>query len=187
MELRLTDGSRLTTLLPVPTSGASGARTCSWRVVASPCGTLQPRAGPPVSSLFWEATPSRDALLLPDGARDTFVVRGACAGEWLLGALHAWGLAPREYTECASFWAPQMAEHPFVQVRLLPQEAWEAIAPLTVKGLPAPQRTLRVFIAWRGLRAFDPRKHAGALPAPPPAREEGVSYVVEWGGQEVLR
>jgi hypothetical protein len=181
--LRLADGSRLTTLLPQPC--ARSARNATWRVAAAPDGTLQPPAGPPVTSLFWEATPSSAARLLPAQARDTFCVPGPAAGAWLLGALRAWGLSPREATECAQFWAAPMGEHAFVQVRALPQAAWEGIAPLAVAGLPPPLRTLRLFLAWRGLPAFDASRSCGVLPAAPGARCPDTSWVVEWGGQEL--
>ena len=181
--LRLTDGSRFTTLLPLPQSARRS--TATWLVAAQRDGTLQPPTGPPVASLFWEATPSREALLLPEGARDTFCVPGPGAGVWLLEALRAWGLQPREYTECASYWAPLMAEFPFVQVRAVPQAAWEALAPLAVEGMPAPLRCLRIFLAWRGLRGYEAGKDLGSLPPPPPPRSASASYAVEWGGQQL--
>lgn len=174
-------------LLPAPAHSLPSAAT--WRVAAQPDGTLQPLAGgPPVASLFWEATGAAPpSALLPRGARDTFCVPGAGAGAWLLGALRAQGLSAREYTECASFWAPDMARHAFVVLRLVPQAQWEALAPLAVAGLPpgAPTRTLRVFVAWRGVPAYLPGADLGALPAaPPPARSASENWIVEWGGQE---
>ena len=78
-----------------------------------------------------------------------------------------------------------MGLHAFVQIRLLPQPQWEAIAPLAVEGLPAPVRTLRVFLVWRGLPAFDAEKNRGKLPAPAAARSGAASHVVEWGGEEL--
>ena len=188
VRLRLSEGMRFTTLLPAPDAAGSARGCATWRVAAAPDGTLSPPSGPPVASLFWEAARAegaRDTLLLPEGARDTFCVRGGDAGGWLLGALRAWGLTPREYTECATFWAPLMEQHAFVQIRLLPQQQWEAVAPLAVEGLPAPVRTLRVFIVWRGLPAFDAGKNLGALPANAPARSGAASHVVEWGGEEL--
>jgi hypothetical protein len=185
-------GARLSALLPAPAQAAQRAAT--WRVAASPDGTLQPLGGgPPVASLFWEAqgvagssAAGGACALLPRGARDTFCVAGAGAGAWLLAALRLQGLSPREYTECASFWAPLMAEHPFVVLRFVPQQVWEGLAPLAVAGLPAaaPTRTLRVFIAWRGVAAFSPGHHQGTLPLQVPARPVGENLVVEWGGQE---
>ena len=111
---------------------------------------------------------------------------GREAGEWLLEALARWGLSPREYTECASFWAPRMQAHAWVQIRLLPAAQWEALAPLTVSGLPAtaPTRTLRVFVAWRGVPAFSAAANQGTLPPQAPSRQPGENWVVEWGGQE---
>lgn len=187
--LRMAAGQRPTSLLPAPERGGSArGAVLTWRVAAAPDGTLTPPEGPPVASLFWEAdhgSARGAAALLPAGARDTFCVPGARAGAWLLSALRAWGLAPREYTEAASFWAPLMEHFPFVQLRLLPQAAWEAMAPLDVEGLPAPVRTLRLFFAWRGLPAYDAEKDRGALPVEPPARSGDASWVVEWGGAEL--
>ena len=143
-----------------------------------------------MASLFWEASGVAAAAqpLLParSAARDTFCVAGSLAGQWLLSAGAAWGLSPREYTEFASFWAPLMAEHAFVVLRLVPQQQWEALAPLAVAGMPAqaPTRTLRVFIAWRGVPAFAPSLHQGTLPLAPPSRAREENLVVEWGGQE---
>ena len=183
--LRLTDGSRFTTLLPPPQSGGVRRAAATWLIAAERDGTLQPPTGPPVSSLCWEATPSEEARLLPKGAKDTFCVAGSAAGEFLLNALRAWGLQPREYTECASYWAPLMAEHSFVHIRVLPQPEWEELAPLTVTGVPSPLLCIRIFIAWRGLRGFEASKHLGSLPPPPPPRSASSSYAVEWGGQQL--
>ena len=182
-------GAQLGPLLPAPASAPLRGAAATWRVAAQPDGTLQPLGGgPPVASLFWEATGvAPAAALLPRGARDCHCVPGASAGAWLLGALRAQGLSTREYTECATFWAPDMARHAFVVVRLVPQAQWEALAPLAVEGLPpaAPTRTLRVFVAWRGVPAYLPGADLGALPAaPPPARSASENWVVEWGGQE---
>jgi hypothetical protein len=97
VRLRLASGLRFTSLLPRPEAG-SARGSATWRVAAAPDGTLAPPSGPPVASLFWEAAVSgaREASMLPEGARDTFCVRGDDAGGWLLGALRAWGLTPRE-------------------------------------------------------------------------------------------
>jgi len=185
VKLRLTDGSRFTTLLPPPQCGGARRSAVTWLVAAERDGTLQPPTGPPVASLFWEATPSAEASLLPQGAKDTFCVAGGAAGEFLLRALCAWGLQPREYTECASYWAPLMAEYAFVHIRVLPQPAWETLAPLAVEGMPAPLHCLRIFLAWRGLRGYEASKNMGTLPPPPPPRSSQISYAVEWGGQQL--
>ena len=179
---------RMTCLLPAPASASP--TSAQWRVAAQPDGTLQPRRDastgppqPPVASLFWEADrdASANGVLLPPQARDTFCVPGPAAGEWLLGALARWGLSPREYTECASFWAPRMQRHAWVQVRALPQAEWEALAPLAVA--PPMQRTLRVFLAWRGCAEYSAGMDAGVLPQLPLPREG--SWCVEWGGTEI--
>lgn len=162
-------------------------------MAAQPDGSLQPLGGPsnppPVASLFWEATGvAAPGALLPRGAHDTFCVPGASAGDWLLTALRAKGLSVREYTECASFWAPLFAEHAFVVIRLVPQQQWEAVAPLAVTGLPAAAtRTLRVFVAWRGVQAFSAAANQGSLPGEAPIRHPGENWIVEWGGQECSR
>jgi hypothetical protein len=172
-------------LLPAPASASPTQVT--WRVSAQQDGTLQcHRAGPlqpPVASLFWEADRSAcaNAELLPEGAQDTFCVPGREAGEWLLEALARWGLSPREYTECASFWAPRMQAHAWVQIRLLPAAQWEALAPLSID--PPMQHTLRLFLVWRGRLEYSAELDAGVLPERPPPREG--SWCVEWGGSEL--
>ena len=165
---------------------------------AAPDGTLAAADGaaawPPVGSLCYEAVGlGLDAPLLAPHAGPSRCVRGGEGGALLLTELARAGLSPREYTEAATFWAPLMAAHAFVQVRLLREEEWAAMCALRVEGLPpGPRRTLRVFIAWRGCAAYDAALDGGAAaaaaaaaapPAPPQAREG--SWVVEWGGVEL--
>jgi len=181
-----------TTVLP---TAACSPHRAEWRLSSAlPDGTLQLAAGgPPVSSLFWEATGFDAGTLLPEGARDTFCVAGPAAGNWLLTALAAHGLTPREYTEFASFWAPEMQGYNFVHMRFLPQAEIEALAPLKVVGLPGALKKLRLFLAWRGVDAYEERFNLGALPRAPFPRTVAangggeVSIVVEWGGQEIVQ
>lgn len=70
-----------------------------------------PAAAVTVSSLFWEseAPPGVGAALWgPAAASEVFCVPGAGAGDWLLRALPRLGLAPREYTDMATFWGMRL-------------------------------------------------------------------------------
>lgn len=173
--------ARFTGLLPSPSVKSS--RNVTWNVSAQPDGTLRTLGDfsvkPPVTSLFWEAEGYGGASLLPENATDTFGVKGEDAGEWLLQALACWGLTPREYTECASFWLPIMARHAWVEIRRVSDSEWEALTKL--ESVPPMSNKLRVFLAWRGLSSKPDTK--GVLPPIPPPRVG--SWIVEWGGSEL--
>jgi hypothetical protein len=199
-------GVRFTTLVPTPTKTDAAGRAITWRVRATPDGTLdaalpegyaaawvEPGAASSsraaattvrVATLFWEsdhAQALREALPLPPAA--CFCVPGAALGDWLLHALPRLGLAVREYTEMASFWAAKVGHHPFVLLRFASAEEMAAhVAALAV--LPVPDVLIRVFLLCRGVAQLVAGA-AAVLPAAADVAPRRGFTAVEWGGSEL--
>jgi hypothetical protein len=206
-------GARFTALVPTPTR-RDGEDALCWDVLAAPSGILRaaPPPGaapaPPVASLFWEAdlpaatmpsSPSASASASPpplalSPGHECFCVPGAALGDALLRALRRRGLAVREYTEMASFWAARLGHHPFVVGRLLRAGAELDAGVAALHIAPQPDTLLRVYLLARGVDAHQ------AWATAPMEEEEGEGEgdgdvaagcersgftAVEWGGSEV--
>ena len=191
VQVELLAGQHFTCLLPDPRAGAKVGGVvgslASWSVRAAPDGTLSHPGGawPPVASLFWESDRG-DAgnRLRAWQASDCACVHSDCVGTWLLNVLPGQGLFPREYTEMATFWAAKAIElgMPYVLTRFLGAKEIETLSALRIS--PAPDDTLRVYLA------LAPAAHppAGCVPVRGAAQthevpRDSTSFTaVEWGG-----
>jgi len=143
-----------------------------WHVTAAPDGTLTDADGQTYNYLYWEGLRDSDY----DFSRG-FCVAGKDTAEFLETALADLGLTRREANEFIVYWLPLMEENPYNLITFQSKRYTEG-AVLTVD--PAPDTTIRVFMAWKGLDApveIAPQE----LTAP-----ERVGFtLVEWGGSEL--
>lgn len=143
-----------------------------WRVTAAPDGTLTDAGGQTYNYLYWEGLRENDY----DLSRG-FCVAGEDTAAFLDSALADLGLTRREANEFIVYWLPLMEENPYNLIAFQ-EDAHTESAVLTVD--PAPDTTIRVFMAWKGLDK--------PIEIPPqeltaPAR---VGFtLVEWGGTEL--
>ena len=143
-----------------------------WRVTAAPDGTLTDAAGQTYNYLYWEGISSA-----PYDFSKGFCVKGEDTAGFLEKALEDLGLTRREANEFIVFWLPMMEENPYNLIGFQ-SEAYTQRAELEVE--PAPDTTIRVFMAWQGLdKAMDVEPQT--LTAP----ERRGFTLVEWGGTEV--
>ena len=143
-----------------------------WTVTAAPDGTLTGQDGREYYCLFWEGEAAWDY----DFSRG-FCVAGADTAAFLEEALADLGLTEREANEFLIYWLPQMEGSPYNLIAFQ-DTAYTDHARLTVS--PAPDTTLRVFMAFRPL-AEPVEVEPQPLTAP---RREGFT-LVEWGGCQV--
>jgi len=98
------------------------------------------------------------------------------------------------------YWLPDLLKYPYIALRFLPQEAYEAAALLTVT--PEPTSVVRIFMLWRGLKhceveedlwseAMDRASEMSVIKwrdvvglDTKEANDHGLR-VLEWGGMEV--
>jgi hypothetical protein len=121
-------------------------------------------------------------------------VRGGALGDALLRALRRRGLAVREYTEMASFWAARLGHHPFVVGRLLAAGPELDAGVATLAITPPPDALLRVYLIARGVEAHQAWATAALDEAGGDDDDDGDVAAghersgftaVEWGGSEV--
>ena len=143
-----------------------------WRVTAEPNGTLTDADGNEYSYLFWEGKDSVNYDF-----SEGFCVAGEDTAAFLRETLSQIGLTPREYNEFIVYWLPRMQDNAYNLISFQSERYTDA-ARLTID--PAPDRLLRVFMAWKPLAA--PREIAPQ--SFEPFAREGFT-VVEWGGAEV--
>lgn len=144
-----------------------------WSVVAQPDGTLtDPVTGREYYCLFWEGV-SNVEYDLSSG----FVVSGEETAVFLEEALADLGLTAREANEFIIYWLPRMERNPYNLISFQ-QDTYTDNAVLDIS--PAPDTVLRVFMAWKPLKApieVSPQELTAPL-------RSGFA-VVEWGGAEV--
>lgn len=144
-----------------------------WSVVAQPDGTLtDPVTGREYYCLFWEGV-SNVEYDLSSG----FVVSGKETAAFLEEALADLGLTDREANEFIIYWLPRMEGNPYNLISFQ-QDTYTDNAVLDIS--PAPDTVLRVFMAWKPLKApieVSPQELTAPL-------RSGFA-VVEWGGAEV--
>lgn len=143
-----------------------------WRVTAEPNGTLTDADGNEYSYLFWEGKDSVNYDF-----SEGFCVAGEDTAAFLRETLSQIGLTPREYNEFIVYWLPRMQDNAYNLISFQSERYTDA-ARLTIA--PAPDRLLRVFMAWKPLAA--PREIAPQ--SFEPFAREGFT-AVEWGGAEV--
>ena len=143
-----------------------------WRVTAAPDGTLTDAQGQQYNYLYWEGLSEQEY----DFSRG-FCIRGEDTTAFLETALAQLGLNRREANESIIYWLPQMEGNPYNLISFQ-TDAYTAHAALTVT--PQPDSMLRVFMAWKPLRA------PVELPAQElPAFSRSGFTVIEWGGARI--
>ncbi len=154
----------------------AGELTCTypaynngWTVSASPDGTLTDADGQTYNYLYWEG---KDTVEYDFS--QGFCVAGEDTAAFLEEALSRLGLTRREANEFMVYWLPQMEENPYNLIAFQ-SDAYTEAAQLSIE--PAPDTLLRVFLAWKPLKA-PVEIPAQELTAP----ERGGFTVVEWGG-----
>ncbi|KAG8741065.1 hypothetical protein FRC10_003405 [Ceratobasidium sp. 414] len=165
----------------------------SWTVDARPDGTLfdhgSQRSPTHRSSTFFdparpEMTPTNSILLPFDKVT-----------EYIDDALIPLGLHSEARTSFITYWLPALQRHNYVALRFLPQNEYEAAAPMSVT--PLPEVTTRVFMLFRGIKESQLDVWAEARAENPSvwcdvvgvdaggARDAALFRVLEWGGMEV--
>jgi hypothetical protein len=99
------------------------------------------------------------------------------------------------------YWLPDLLKHKHIALRFLPQQVYEAAAPLSVS--PSPCNVTRIFILWKGLLPCEIDEEEGWEEAGKRAKEMDIGKwrdvvgletqaiddkglrVLEWGGMEV--
>ena len=144
----------------------------SWKVTASPDGTLTDERGQIYNYLYWEG----ETLTQYDLSKG-FCVKGEDTAAFLEDALEKLGLNRREANEFIVFWLPLMQENPY-NIISFQADAYTEAAKLEV--VPSPDTMIRVFMAYKAADDYvemEPQE----LTAP----ERGGFTVIEWGGTEV--
>ncbi|CAE6526558.1 unnamed protein product [Rhizoctonia solani] len=109
-------------------------------------------------------------------------------------ALLAMELHAEARTSFITYWLPNLSKHTHIALRFLPQDQYEASAPLHIT--PAPEITTRVFMLFMGVQEGDLGPWETArVPAEEWSRVVGVDTakakntslfrVLEWGGMEI--
>ena len=157
----------------------NGGFTCTypaydngWQVTAAPDGTLTDSRGQTYNYLYWEGN-THTQYDMTSG----FCIKGEDTAAFLEASLSKLGLTRREANEFIVYWLPLMQENPYNLITFQ-TEAYTEAAPLEIT--PAPDTTLRVFMAYQPLEApID--IPAQTLTAP----ERKGFTAVEWGGTEI--
>ncbi|KDQ56411.1 hypothetical protein JAAARDRAFT_179948 [Jaapia argillacea MUCL 33604] len=197
-------------------------QTVAWEVSAQPNGVIRDKNGMEVSYLYWEAEVRRADIIdsppaippLSQSVGDevfdpshpiltpgnSVVLSTHSVPIYLDNALRALGLHIEARTSFITFWIPDFNEHPYVQLRFLPQQSYSVAAPLEIT--PRPDAILRVFMLWKGISEEDRRQPScdqAASRADRPVdwwkdivgieddeRIPGDLFrVIEWGGMQV--
>ncbi|HLP53844.1 MAG TPA: hypothetical protein VK151_02405 [Fluviicola sp.] len=148
-----------------------------WSVTAQPNGQLAVD-GKNYPYLFWEGTNTQP--MTPVDYSTGFVVNGDEVTTFLEEKLTAMGLNDRERTDFITFWGPRMVQSGKSFVQFLFNEAYDAIATISVS--PQPTSIFRVYML------FTPLENTVELnPVPQEIKSvdrEGFT-LIEWGGSEI--
>ncbi|CAM9767413.1 unnamed protein product [Ectocarpus fasciculatus] len=163
----------------------ASSQWCKWNVHARPDGSLKDLStGREYPYLFWEADSSDCRVSRSfglDGSR-SFCVAGEAAGMFLDDALERLGLNMRERCDMVTCWLPKLESSRFNVIYFVEVERYEQAARLTI--VPTPDVTIRVFLAFRGVDAYDAKLDTAKIEElQAPAREGFVA--VEWGGMDL--
>ncbi|CAE7201228.1 unnamed protein product [Rhizoctonia solani] len=193
-------------------SDDSLGETISWSVDTRPDGTLFDRlTNREVAYLFWEAHTNPKPPISPPTSPSAELVAfdPACpiispnnsallpfdkVTGYIDDALLAMELHVEARTSFITYWLPNLSKHSYIALCFLPQDQYEASAPLRVT--PAPEITTRVFMLFMGVEENDLEVwKAATVPAGEWARIVGVDTVkakntslfrvLEWGGMEI--
>lgn len=146
-----------------------------WNVLAHPNGDLiDLNTNRELYSLYYECANDVDFSVEDEG----FIVYGEDAAEFLETKLEILGLTPREAEEFIVYWLPRLEANECNYVRFATSDEIEENMPLVIT--PAPDTTIRVLMAFKG------------IDAPIDVKEQQLSSVdrngfvaVEWGGVEL--
>ncbi|CAM9229090.1 unnamed protein product [Ectocarpus fasciculatus] len=170
---------------PHPKVVVASGQQCKWHVHASPDGSLEDLStGREYPYLFWEADSSDGQVSRSFGLDDTrsFCVAGDAAGVFLDRALERLGLNMRERCDMVTYWLPQLESSAFNIIYFVDVERYEKTARLTIA--PAPDVTIRVFMAFRGVKSYDAELDTAKMEdLRAPGRKGFVA--VEWGGMNL--
>lgn len=144
----------------------------SWKVIASPDGTLKDENGQIYNYLYWEGEIANKW----DTTRG-FCVKGEDTAAFLENALEKLGLNRKEANEFIVYWLPLMEKNEY-NIISFQTSAYTDAATLSVS--PSPDSVIRVFMTWKRSETFVdiPTQKLSA-----PVRQ-GFT-VVEWGGTEI--
>ncbi|QRV96135.1 ubiquitin family protein [Ceratobasidium sp. AG-Ba] len=223
--LTLTDTWEFSALYPptpIETSKlphSTNVQSVVWRVDAKPDGTLWDHGTHrEVSYLYWEAHSKLTLPSSPDCSRpssptfdprDTFdpsrpsitpqnsiVLPFDKVTGYIDSTLIALGLHTEARTSFITYWLPDLQRHDHIAIRFLPQDQYEAAAPL--KLTPQPDVVTRAFMLFRGVQSdsIDAWVNARTFADPTAwkdivgvdtdkASDKNLFRVLEWGGMEV--
>lgn len=173
LEVSLDYAGELTYCYPEPqrTQG-----TATWRVSASPDGTLTDPAGRSYPSLFWEGV--RPETVPPT---EGFVVEAGQDKPFLEEKLALLGLAEHEAADFITYWGPQLAVRGRCLVTFasqwFSQVATYRLTDATTGAELVPDTFIRVFMLVSEVPVGGVREQ---VLSPAPAREGFTA--VEWGG-----
>lgn len=143
-----------------------------WNVVASPDGKILNYGDYKVYPyLFWEGFAAN--FVTPE---EGFVVAADTVDGFFDEKLEYMGMNATEIADFKEFWVPRLAEDPYYFITFVPQEEFEAYAPLTVE--PAPDSVLRVFFDYKGLE-----EAVEVVEQELETFEREGFTVIEWGGR----
>ncbi|HRY37027.1 MAG TPA: hypothetical protein P5230_04135 [Candidatus Magasanikbacteria bacterium] len=145
--------------------------TGGWNVLATPESVLTNTDGKTYPYLFWEGK-AYDMNVPQQG----FVLKREEVEKKMTALLVKLGLNQKETKDFLEFWQPKLEEKDFAFVTFLPQNEFDALAPLTVS--PQPDKVIRVFMIYEPLDNF---VKVAPLKIETPVRT-GFT-VVEWGGR----
>ncbi|KAG8684721.1 hypothetical protein FRC11_011690 [Ceratobasidium sp. 423] len=183
-----------------PPSDDSLGEVITWNVNTRPDGTLFDRlTNPEVAYLFWEARPSTE-LVAFDPARPTVLPSNSAVlpfnkvTGYIDDALLAMELQAEARTSFITYWLPNLSKHMHIALRFLPQDQYEASAPLHIT--PAPEITTRVFMLFMGVQESDLGAWETAWVSAEEwsrivgvdtakAKDASLFRVLEWGGMEI--
>ncbi|KDN35099.1 hypothetical protein RSAG8_11881, partial [Rhizoctonia solani AG-8 WAC10335] len=186
VELSLVKAWRFSTIYP-PTPIASPSdrslgEVISWTTPISPPTT------PSAELIAFD--PARPIILPNNSALLPFDK----VTEYIDDALLAMELHAEARTSFTTYWLPNLSKHSHIALRFLPQDQYEASAPLQIT--PAPEITTRVFMLFTGVEESNlgawetanvPAEEWGRIVGVDRAKAKDTNLfrVLEWGGMEI--
>ncbi|MBI3135514.1 MAG: hypothetical protein HYZ14_12630 [Bacteroidetes bacterium] len=155
-----------------------------WQICTNSAGDLfDKNSGKTYPYLFWEAQTSGLGYLQTDAGVPGFLLASDTLVAFLENTLTQLGLNAKEQTDFITFWAPQLAETPYVFIQFLVDKAYDTnIAQIAVE--PAPESQRRVFMLYTPLTDLN-----GFAVQPVPqlfsAFTRSGLTLLEWGGAMV--
>ncbi|KIY48347.1 hypothetical protein FISHEDRAFT_65848 [Fistulina hepatica ATCC 64428] len=199
----------------IPVTSTPSGEELTWRVKTHENGSLtELNTGLDVSYLFWEAkttgTPASlngrvcmDMDFCPLSSKltpnNSVLLPINSVTPYLNNVLRALGLHTEAVTSFITYWLPSLSKHAYVALRLVPQAAYEKVAPLAI--IPTPDVVTRIFMLFKGIEDVsigewqNARERAShditfwkdLVAVDVEATTDAKKYrVIEWGGMEVF-